>query len=261
MNTNSTAFITTVLQIVNSNDLLKDADPLSVYNAAMISATLNLNINPNFGYAYIVPYKGKAQFQMGWRGYVQLALRTNQYKEIGVKEVFQGQYIEDDSIRGFWFSWSAKTSDVVIGYVAWFSLLNGFEQVIYMPKDKAHAHGKKYSQTFKNGRGLWVDDFDSMAKKTVLKHLLQKYGILSTEMEKAIVTDQAVIKNYETQELEYVDNEVTHESPEEKKIRLSELFESLEDKLTDPEKQAIRKTISESIVSEYDKTINYLKTK
>lgn len=208
----ASAFITSVLQAVASNEMLKNADPNSVYQAAAVAATLDLPINNNLGFAYIVPFKdgkqgGKvvAQFQMGYKGFIQLAQRSGQFKSIDCKPVYEGQMVEDDTFLGFHFEWGKKKSDTVIGYAANFTLLNGFEKTLFMSREDLDKHGRKYSQTFKRGFGLWKDEFDSMAMKTVTKLLLSKYAPLSIEMQKAVVTDQAVVKDAETDTVEYTD--------------------------------------------------------
>ena len=209
-------FITSVLQIANSNALLKNADPISIFNAAATAATLDLPLNNNLGFAYIVPYNEKqkdgtyksvAQFQMGYKGFIQLAQRSGQFQTISVAPVYEGQLIEENPLTGFTFDWKAKKSDIVIGYAAYFRLLNGFEKTLYMTVSDLKKHGEKFSQTFKKGFGLWKDDFDSMAKKTVIKLLLSKFAPLSVEMQRAVITDQAVVKDFETEDVQYIDNE------------------------------------------------------
>lgn len=208
-------FITSVLQIANSNDLLAKADPMSIYNAAATAATLDLPLNNNLGFAYIVPYNQKqesgeyktvAQFQMGYKGFIQLAQRSGQFKTISATPIYEGQIIEENPLTGFIFDFKKKTSDIVIGYAAYFQLINGFEKVLFLTQEQLKAHGVKYSQTFKRGFGLWKDEFDSMATKTVLKLLLSKFAPLSIEMQKAVLTDQSVINNPETVDVTYVDN-------------------------------------------------------
>lgn len=209
-----TQFITSVLQIVNSNALLREADPISIYNAAAVAATLDLPLNNNLGFAYIVPYNQKidgefrkvAQFQMGYKGFIQLAQRSGQFLTIDAKPVYEGQMVEDETFAGFSFNWKNKKSDTIIGYAAYFKLLNGFEKTLFMTAEDLRKHGVKYSQTFKKGYGLWKDDFDAMAVKTVLKLLLSKYAPLSVEMQKAVVTDQAIVNDAETEDITYVDN-------------------------------------------------------
>lgn len=207
-------FISAVLTIVNQSDNLKQASPESIYTSALLAASLDLPINPNFGFAYIVPYwngktkKQEAQFQIGYKGLKQLAIRSGQFKTIIAKEVYEGQLIDDNnSILGYTFNWSGKTSDKVIGYVSYFQLLTGYESTYYMPIENIQKHALKYSQTFKKGFGLWSDDFDKMALKTVSKlHLNSGEAPLSIEMQKVVIADQSVIKNPETMEVEYVDN-------------------------------------------------------
>jgi recombination protein RecT len=210
------SFITSVLQIVASNALLSKADPHSVYHSAAVAATLDLPLNNNLGFAYIVPYnqrqqdgsyKQVAQFQMGYKGFIQLAQRSGQFKSIGACRVFEGQLVKNDPLNGPSFDWDAKKSDLIVGYAAGFSLLNGFEKVTFTTHADLQAHGLKYSQTFKKGYGLWKDDFDAMAIKTVIKLLLSKYAPLSVEMQKAVITDQGIIADTEAIDVTYPDNE------------------------------------------------------
>lgn len=213
MGKRSTQFITSVLQIVASNDLLKNADPMSVFNAAAVAATLDLPLNNNLGFAYIVPYNDRksgktiAQFQMGYKGFIQLAQRSGQFKTISSAAIYEGQLIEQNPLTGFVFDFKQKKSDKVIGYAAYFSLNNGFEKTFFMTLEEVTKHATKFSQTFKKGFGLWKDDFDSMATKTVVKLLLSKYAPLSVEMQKAVVTDQAIIKDENGENVEYIDHE------------------------------------------------------
>ena len=222
-------FITSVLQIANSNVMLKNAEPSSIYNAAATAATLDLPLNNNLGFAYIVPYNEKqkdgsykvvAQFQMGYKGFIQLAQRSGQFQTISAAPIYEGQLIEQNPLTGFIFDFSQKKSDIVIGYAAYFRLTNGFEKTLYMTIQDLKKHGQKFSQTFKKGFGLWNDDFESMAQKTVIKLLLSKFAPLSIEMQRAVITDQAVIKNFEDAEVTYVDNEVPAIDKEQERIML-----------------------------------------
>lgn len=217
---NSSAFITSVLQIVNSNNDLKNSEPSSVVNAAITAAALNLPINNNLGFAHIVSYKKKqpdgtyksfAQFQIGYKGFIQLAQRSDQFKIISCAVVYEGQLQKNDPLYGCVFDWNNKISNNAIGYVAMFQLLNGFEKMIYMSKEELQAHGSEYSKTYSSDYGLWKTKFDAMAQKTVLKLLLSKYAPLSIEMQKAQIADQSIIKNIsnDTIDVEYVDNDNT----------------------------------------------------
>lgn len=212
----SQGFITSVLQVVNSNNDLAQAEPQSVFGAAAAAAVLDLPINNNLGFAYIIAYNQKgsdgnyrkvAQFQIGYKGFIQLAQRSGQFKTISAAPIYEGQLISQDSLKGYEFDFTKKTSEKVIGYAAYFSLLNGFEKVHYMTLDEINKHAKKYSKTFGKSFGVWKDDFEAMACKTVIKLLLSKFAPLSIEMQRAVVFDQANIKDAETQDVEYVDND------------------------------------------------------
>lgn len=222
-------FITSVLQIVASNDLLKNADPHSVYHSAAVAATLDLPLNNNLGFAYIVPYNQKqkdgsyktvAQFQIGYKGFIQLAQRTEMFKTISAAPIYEGQLTEQNPLTGFVFDFTKRQSDKVIGYASYFQLLNGFEKTLYLTIDELKSHGVKYSQTFKKGYGLWKDDFDAMAVKTVLKLLLAKFAPLSVDMQKAVITDQALINDTEATDITYIDNTEVEINKEEERIRL-----------------------------------------
>ncbi len=196
-------FIASVASAINTNSYLKQCDGQSVVSAAVIAATLDLPINQSLGFAYIIPYKGYAQFQMGYKGFIQLAMRSGQYKTINVSEVYEGEIKKISKFTGE-IEFGEKISDKVMGYVAYFKLVNGFEKFLYMSVEDIQKHAQKYSQSYRQNLGVWKEDFDAMAKKTVLKMLLAKYGVLSVEMQKAITTDQAVVINEE--KIEYFDN-------------------------------------------------------
>lgn len=208
-------FFTSLIQIANSNDLLKNAEPQSVLNAGLLATSLNLPLNNSLGHAYIVPFKNnkankiEAQFQIGYKGLQQLAMRTGLYLDIDAKLVYEGQYVEDDSFKGYHFNWKGKKSNTVVGYASYFRLKNGFESLHYMSKEDLEIHASRYSQTYKRGFGNWKDDFDKMGLKTVIKLLLNSgKAPLSIEMENAIKADQSVIDDYEngTIDISYVDN-------------------------------------------------------
>lgn len=218
-------FISSLLALCNETPaLLEIADPTTIITAALQAATLKLPINKNLGFAYIVPYKatvnGKkvplAQFQMGWKGYVQLAERTGQYRTIHAGVVYEGQVQDIDFITGQIIK-GEKISDKVIGYVAYIEMVNGFSKTLYMTKTEMEAHAAKYSQAYsydkRNGykNSPWSSNFDAMATKTVLKLLIGKYGIMSVDMESAnlasaMASDGAAIDV--DGRLEYVDNNV-----------------------------------------------------
>ncbi|MGH2666012.1 recombinase RecT [Flavobacterium sp.] len=247
-------FISSVLTVVNSNNLLKNADQNSIYTAALIAASLDLPINPNLGFAYIVPYNESylengawkkrqvAQFQMGYKGFVQLAQRSGQYSLINSTDVREGELKHFNRLTGemvfeFIQNPAERLSKEIIGYVSYFQLTNGFEHSFYMTSDEMLAHAKEYSQTFKkDGKGLWKDKFPMMALKTVTKLNLSKNGPLSIELQRAVLVDQAVIKSDsflddpETIciETEYADNQeqTKEEKVDDKKLAMKEKKEA-----------------------------------
>ena len=195
-------FMASLTSLVSSSTNFNDVDGNTIIASALIAATLDLPINPSLGFAYIIPYNvkvgdawvKKAQFQMGYKSFLQLALRTALYQTINATEVYEGELTSRNRLTGDCnIDESKKTSDKVIGYAAYFRLLNGFQKVLYMTVEQIQAHGKRFSKSYDNKDGLWKKDFHSMAMKTVLKLLLSKYGILSVEMQKAIVADQAIV--------------------------------------------------------------------
>jgi recombination protein RecT len=206
-------FMSSLINLTNSDVNLSKCDPKSVVASAVVAATLDLPIDKNLGFAWILPYNSKngpakAQFQLGYKGFVQLALRTGQYKNINVIEVREGQIKSFNPLtEELEFDFEENESAKIIGYAAYFKLVNGFEKTVYWPIEKVVSHGKRFSKSFNNGP--WKSDFDEMAKKTVLKNTLSRWGILSIEMQTAFKTDQAAIndfKNHENPNVEYVDN-------------------------------------------------------
>lgn len=189
-------FISSIIAVANNNKLLAKAEPSTVIGAAAQAAMLDLPINQSLGFAYIVPYKGAAQFQLGYKGYIQLAQRSGQYVDIGAKTVFEGELEYENRLLDK-FKFGERTGDKVIGYLAYFRLTNGFEKMLFMQLDEMIAHAKKYSKSYNGGTEKWgLAEFDVMAEKTVLKRLLSKYGPLSIEsiqMSQALSNDGGVI--------------------------------------------------------------------
>lgn len=213
------AYLSNILSIANNDNLLKIADPKTILNAALQAAILELPINQNFGFAYIVPYQNKkenktlAQFQIGYKGYIQLAIRSNKYLKINVAPLYEGQFKRYDPIKDtLEYDLDNKKSKKITHFIGYFKLMNGFEKYLIMSVDEIDEHAKKYSQSYKKGFGIWKDNFNAMAEKTVIKLLISKYGILNTELEQALATDQTVIvsrnkKTNEASEVIYVDND------------------------------------------------------
>ncbi|QPC47133.1 recombinase RecT [Mangrovibacillus cuniculi] len=179
-------FTASILSLYNSESMLQKSEPMSVISSAMIAATLDLPVDKNLGYAWIVPYKGKAQFQLGYKGYIQLALRTGQYRFINVTPIHEGELVKWNPLtEEIDIDFEMRSSDKVIGYAAFFELLNGFKKTVYWTKEQVEKHKQKFS---KSDFG-WKNDWDAMAMKTVLKAILSKWGILSIEMQTAVVED------------------------------------------------------------------------
>lgn len=215
----ATSFMTNVLTVVNNSEMLRKADPNTVLTAALLAASIKLPITPGLGMAAIVPFfNGKtktqeAQFQIMTRGYIQLAQRSGQVTRVTTNAVREGEVtinrFTDD------IEYHKPTSERIVGYLAFVRLQNGFEKFVYMTIEELQEHAKKYSQTAAKGYGLWVTNFDAMAKKTVLKLLLSKWCPLATDDDiiKASQGDGAVIREGEGGALnpDYVDNPNTYE--------------------------------------------------
>lgn len=187
------AFISSIVSAVNSNPSLKNCEPMSVISSAMIAATLDLPINSSLGMAHVVPYGNQAQFQLGWKGFVQLALRSGQYKTINATPILEGQLVHHNIFTGEMEFQDEAISEKRIGYLLYFKLLNGYEKFFYMTAQECERHAKKFSKMYQRGKGVWAEDFDPMALKTVVKLGLSKYGPLSVEMQQAMVSDQGVL--------------------------------------------------------------------
>ena len=204
---NATAFIQSLLTIYNGNETLRKCEPRSILAAAGLAATLNLSISPSLGHAYIVPFGGKAQFNIGWKGLVQLAHRTGKYTALNSSVVYEGEIRGVDCITGELIK-GDKISDTIVGYVAYMRLDNGFEKSLYMTRAEMENHAETYSQTYKSDKNknwsIWAKQFNVMACKTVLKLLLSRWGILSADLATAIQGDQSVVAK---STFTYVDND------------------------------------------------------
>lgn len=213
-------FAMALVQVVDGNEQLKNAEPQSIFNAGIASAILGLPIEKNLGFSYIVPYGSKAQFQIGYKGFIQLALRTGQYKLINSTAIKEGEiklknrltgeidfnFIEDDDLRD-----SLKT----VGYASYIEFNNGFRNTLYMSMKQVRKHAAEYSAAYKydlkygKNSSVWSVNFDAMALKTVLKLNLAKFGALSVDFEKALQLDGTTINKVQdngTLEAEYSDN-------------------------------------------------------
>lgn len=207
-------FVAEISTVVSQNKLLAspEADAKTIISAGLLAQSLKMPLAPTLGFCYIVPYKDKtgtinAQFQIGYKGLIQLAQRSGQFERLNVLPVHESEYLGMDEDGEEQFKFDHKYDDEkVVGYRAFFKLNNGFKKSLYMTVEQLKKHAKRYSRSFGNNKGtdLWSTDFDIMASKTVLKLLLNRYAPLSIEMQKAILADQAVIKDDGT--YDYVDN-------------------------------------------------------
>lgn len=233
-------FVASLISALTTNKQLATCEPNSVVYAALTAASLDLPINQSLGYAHIIPYKVKgekvAQFQIGYKGFLQLAMRSGQYRKINVLEVKEGEFKGFDRLtEEIQISWVTDEEErdklPTAGYVAYFELVNGFRKTVYWSKKEVELHAKKYSEAYKRdlregqSDSFWTKDFDSQARKTVLKALLSKWGILSVEMQTAIERDQAVIGE---NEVKYIDN--PHGVEE---------FDNTEDDILEPEVEVL----------------------
>lgn len=205
-------FVTTLISAVANNENLQQCEPMSLMYTAMKATALGLPIDPNLGYAAMIPFRdtkaGKTlcQFQIQRDGWMELLMRTGQVKFVANEIVHEGELVKHNKFTGeYVFDEDKKTSDKVIGYMAYIKLTNGFEKTVYWTVEECKAHALRYSQTFKKGYGVWKDNFDAMALKTVLKHIIKKYAPKSVEVLSAMSDDQSVFN--ENNEASYKDNE------------------------------------------------------
>jgi recombination protein RecT len=198
----SSTFVASVIDLYNGDNALKQCEPKAVVMEALKAAVLKLPINKSLGFAYIVPFSNSKKdeqgqwtktmqptFMLGYKGYIQLAMRTGQYKTINADVVYEGELKTRDKLTGEIDFSGEKTSENVIGYFAHIILLNGFSKTLYMDKIKVDSHAKKHSKSYAQTNGAWKTNFDEMALKTVLRNLLSHYGFLSVEMMGAIDSD------------------------------------------------------------------------
>ena len=226
------SFITSIISAVSTNPELAKCEHSTILSAAMQGASLKLSPSNQLGHYYLVPYKEKikgtkdyrmvAQFQMGYKGYIQLAMRSGQYRDLDVMDIRDGEYKGKDKYTGkpvieFIEDDDAREELPIVGYFAYFELLNGFRKSLYWSKAKMEKHAVQYSKGYasdiENGNQytFWSKDFDGMAFKTMLRQLLSKWAVMSIEMQTAMASDMAVIND---NSYEYVDNQSEEETPE-----------------------------------------------
>ncbi|MGF2109294.1 recombinase RecT [Enterococcus casseliflavus] len=212
----SDSFMGSLMTLVGGDNYLSQAEPMTIIASALKAATMDLPIDKNLGYAYVVPFNrsekvgnkwvkhNEAQFILGYKGYIQLAQRSGQYKALNALAIYDGQLIDWNPLtEEFTFDYKAKVSDEVIGYVGFFELLNGFKKTVYWTKQEIESHRIKNAKGYDKEKlsGAWVDNYDSMAIKTVLRNMLSKWGLLSVEMQSAITSDEKVFRVDENNDL------------------------------------------------------------
>lgn len=215
---NTPTFISSIVSAVQTNKSLAECTKGSIVSGALLGESLKLTPSPQLGQYYLVPYKNKgtseAQFQIGYKGYLQLAIRSGQYRKIVVSEVKEGECsgfnpITEEFTLTPILDVKAREKLPVVGYYGMFELTNGFRKEIYWTKEQMESHAKQYSKGYASdlSKGtkytFWAKDFDSMAKKTLIRQLINKWGVMSVEMQKAYVSDMAVLREDGTQE--YID--------------------------------------------------------
>ena len=194
---NAGAFMASILELYQSDTALQECDPNKIILEALKASTLKLPINKQLGFAYIIPYKGVPQFQLGYKGYIQLAQRSGQYRYINADVVYEGEQVTYDRITGMLMITGEATSDTPIGYFAYFQLLNGFEKCVYWSKEKVEAHARRYSRSWNRQNSPWRTNFDAMALKTVIRNIISKYGVMSVEFANAVAEDMSVEERIE----------------------------------------------------------------
>lgn len=184
---NSNLFVASLIDLYASDTYLQQCEPSQVVAEALKAATLKLPINKSLGFAYIVPYKNKSnkqipQFQLGYKGMIQLAMRSGIYKYLNADVVYEGEYRGYSKLSGDLDLTGEKKSDIVIGYFAYIESVNGFKKAIFATRDDMEKHAKKYSKAYSRDSSPWQTEFDQMAIKTMLRRLLSKYGLMTVDM-------------------------------------------------------------------------------
>ena len=208
-------FINNLTAVVANDAKLQACEPVTLMYAALKATALRLPLDPNLGQAYIIPYKNnrehktEAQFQIGWKGFIQLAIRSGQFQAINTTDIRDGELKGYDLMTGEVNVQAVpdRENKPVVGYLAYFKLTNGFAKSLYMTAEEIEQHATRYSQSYRGkykDSSLWATDKDAMAKKTVLKLLLNRFAPLSVDMQRAVQADQSVLHG--DGKLEYVDN-------------------------------------------------------
>ena len=218
-------FISSIVSAVNNNPALQECTNQSILSGALLGESLKLSPSPQLGQYYLVPFNDKergkvAQFQLGYKGYIQLAIRSGQYKKLNVLAIKEGELIKYDPLEeeievNLIEDEEEREKAKTIGYYAFFEYTNGFKKSLYWSKSKMEAHALKYSKGYqaKKGYTFWEKDFDGMAYKTMLRQLISKWGIMSIDLQNAIDADMAVINQDGTKSYVETEDPVLDVSP------------------------------------------------
>lgn len=214
----ATRFIASISSAVATNQALQECDAGTILSGALLGESLNLSPSPQLGQYYLVPFNDSkkgykvAQFQLGYKGYIQLAIRSGQYKKLNVLAIKKGELIKYDPLNeeievNLIEDEEERENAETVGYYAMFEYTNGFRKSMYWSKSKMEKHALKYSNGYKAKKGYtyWEKDFDGMAYKTMLRQLISKWGIMSIDMQQAVEKDMTAINTDGT--YEYVDND------------------------------------------------------
>jgi len=244
---NAGAFVASIIDLYNTDKTLQACDPKAVVMEALKAASLKLPINKQLGFAWIVPYKQNGRyvpaFQLGYKGYIQLCMRTGAYRYINADVVYEGELVKQDKLTGeIEIDQSQRTSDKKIGYFAFIETLNGFRKTLYMTVEEVINHAKQFSKSYGNKNSAWATDFDAMALKTVLRLLLSKYGIMSVEMQRAYIEDS-------TDTVEFADQAI--EEGEEEAIDITDMYVSAEEQ-PEPEQEQASQEGQQELITDPD---------
>jgi recombination protein RecT len=241
----SGTFITSLLDLCGEDKNLSECDPNLVIKEALKAAGLDLPINKNLGFAYVIPYNKsskvdgkwlktkKPEFQMGFKGYIQLAIRTGKYKHLNAGVVYEGELMLEDRIKGTLEIGGEKASDKAIGYFCYMELINGFQKAVAWTKERVVTHAERFSKSYNSKTSPWKTDFDAMALKTMILQLVPKYGPMTIEMSTAMSSDRADFKGF--------DNQVSVEIEENANEEIIDIPTEEPGEMTDKEKKEIEK--------------------
>jgi len=183
------AFLASMLDLYEGETELQKCDPAKVAMECVKAAALKLPLVKSLGFAYVVPFKGVPTFMVGYKGLIQLAQRTGQYRTINADVVYDGELNGHDKLSGEIRLDGQRKSDEVVGYFAFFETVTGFRKTLYMTKEAMEKWAKDYSPSYKSNYSPWKTEPDKMALKTCLRRLISTYGVMSTELQEAVTQD------------------------------------------------------------------------